>query len=96
MATNYVDYEVLEQAIQVYTREAGTISETISNLDQMTNTLAEGWQNQTSNAFIEPYETEYKNALEKMRDSLSEIADYIKRYRETVIENDTNGANAIS
>lgn len=35
MAANYVDYEVLEQAIQVYTREAGTISETISNLDQM-------------------------------------------------------------
>ncbi|RHU89754.1 WXG100 family type VII secretion target [Clostridium sp. OM07-10AC] len=96
MAANYVDYEVLEQAIQVYTREAGTISETISNLDQMTNTLAEGWQNQTSNAFIERYETEYKNALEKMRDSLSEIADYIKRYRENVIENDVNGANAIS
>ena len=96
MAANYVDYEVLEQAIQVYTREAGTISETISNLDQMTNTLAEGWQNQTSNAFIERYETEYKNALEKMRDSLSEIADYIKRYRENVIENDVNGVNAIS
>ena len=96
MAANYVDYEVLEQAIQVYTREAGTISETISNLDQMTNTLAEGWQNQTSNAFIERYETEYKNALEKMRDSLREIADYIKRYRENVIENDVNGANAIS
>ena len=96
MAANYVDYEVLEQAIQVYTREAGTISETISNLDQMTNTLAEGWQNQTSNAFIERYETEYKNALEKMRDSLSEIADYIKRYRENVIDNDVNGANAIS
>lgn len=96
MAANYVDYEVLEQAIQIYTREAGTISETISNLDQMTNTLAEGWQNQTSNAFIERYETEYKNALEKMRDSLSEIADYIKRYRENVIENDVNGANAIS
>ena len=96
MAANYVDYEVLEQAIQVYTREAGTSSETISNLDQMTNTLAEGWQNQTSNAFIERYETEYKNALEKMRDSLSEIADYIKRYRENVIENDVNGANAIS
>ena len=96
MAANYVDYEVLEQAIQVYTREAWTISETISNLDQMTNTLAEGWQNQTSNAFIERYETEYKNALEKMRDSLSEIADYIKRYRENVIENDVNGANAIS
>ena len=96
MAANYVDYEVLEQAIQVYTREAGTISETISNLDQMTNTLAEGWQNQTSNAFIERYETEYKNALEKMRDSLSEIADYIKRYRENVIENNVNGANAIS
>ena len=91
-----MDYEVLEQAIQVYTREAGTISEAISNLDQMTNTLAEGWQNQTSNAFIERYETEYKNALEKMRDSLSEIADYIKRYRENVIENDVNGANAIS
>ena len=96
MAANYVDYEVLEQAIQVYTREAVTISETISNLDQMTNTLAEGWQNQTSNAFIERYETEYKNALEKMRDSLSEIADYIKRYRENVIENDVNGATAIS
>lgn len=72
MATNKIDYDVLEQASKTYSNEAAAIAEVLSKLDSVNSTLAEGWQNDTARAFIERYETEHKKALQAARDSIAD------------------------
>ena len=95
MATNKIDYDVLEQASKTYSNEAAAIAEVLSKLDSVNSTLAEGWQNDTARAFIERYETEHKKALQAARDSIADIADYIARYRQAEIERDARGASSV-
>lgn len=96
MATNKIDYDVLEQASKTYSNEAAAIAEVLSKLDSVnSSTLAEGWQNDTARAFIERYETEHKKALQAARDSIADIADYIARYRQAEIERDASGASSV-
>ena len=42
MATNKIDYDVLEQASKTYSNEAAAIAEVLSKLDSVNSTLAEG------------------------------------------------------
>ena len=95
MATNKIDYDVLEQAASTYSTEASALEVVLTKLNSMNATLAEGWQNETARAFVERYETEHKRALEAARDSIAEISDYISRYRSNEIERDASGANSI-
>ena len=92
MATNKIDYDVLEQASKTYSNEAAAIAEVLYSVN---STLAEGWQNDTARAFIERYETEHKKALQAARDSIADIADYIARYRQAEIERDASGASSV-
>jgi len=41
MATNKIDYDVLEQASKTYSNEAAAIAEVLSKLDSVNSTLAE-------------------------------------------------------
>lgn len=66
MATNKIDYDVLEQASKTYSNEAAAIAEVLSKLDSVNSTLAEGWQNDTARAFIERYETEHKKHFRQL------------------------------
>lgn len=95
MAINKIDYDVLEQASGTYSNQAAAITDVLSKLDSMNSTLADGWQNNAARAFIERYESEHKIALQAARDSIADIADYITRYRQAAIQNDTDGANSI-
>lgn len=96
MAVNKIDYDVLDQAISTYSSEASTIDEVLTILNSMNEELQAGWTNQTSDAFINRFETEHKIALEKARDSLQEISDYISEYLSNRQDEDAQGASAIS
>ena len=74
MATNKIDYDVLEQASKTYSNEAAAIAEVLSKLDSVNSTLAEGWQNDTARAFIERYETELEILLQISQIILQGIA----------------------
>lgn len=95
MATNMIDYEVLQQAATSYNNEAAAIADVISKLNSVNGVLQQGWQNQTSNAFIERYEREYKKELQDIQNALAEISQYITKYRQTEIERDQSGANSV-
>ena len=45
MATNKIDYDVLQQASTSYNTEASAIADVISKLDSMNATLSDGVQN---------------------------------------------------
>lgn len=95
MATNKIDYDVLEQAASTYNNQATAINDVLSKLNTTNGTLSDGWQNETSRAFIERYEKEHKKALEAARDAIAQIADYITKYRANEMERDQSGANSV-
>ena len=95
MATNKIDYDVLEQAAGTYNNQATAINDVLTKLNSTNGTLSGGWQNETSKAFIERYEREHKKALEAARDAIADIAAYITKYRANEIERDQSGANSI-
>ena len=78
MAVNKVDYEVLTSGVSVYSNQAGALDDVINSLVQMNGQLQDGWTNQTADAFIERFESEYKPALENARDAIQSISDFIQ------------------
>lgn len=92
---NKVDYNVLENAVSVYANQASAIDEVINYLVKMNSELQSGWTNQTSDAFINRFESEYKVNLQNIRDALQNISDYIKKYSANRQEEDAQGASAI-
>ena len=80
MAVNKVDYEVLTSGVSVYSNQAGALDDVINSLVQMNGQLQDGWTNQTADAFIERFESEYKPALQNDRDAIQNINDINKKY----------------
>ena len=78
MAINKVDYDVLTTGVSVYSNQAGAIDDVIKTLVNMNGQLQDGWTNQTADAFIERFESEYKPALENARDAIQSISDFIQ------------------
>jgi len=95
MAINKVDYEVLSTGVSVYRREAGTLDEVLRALVQMNGHLQDGWTNQTADAFIERFESEYKPALENARDAIQSISEFIQNYMQNRQDDDAAGAAAV-
>ena len=95
MAINKVDYEVLATGVTVYGNQATTIDEVVNALINMNGQLQDGWTNQTADAFIERFETEYRPALENARDAIQSISDFIQTYIQNRQEDDAQGAAAV-
>ena len=51
-STNYVNYEVLESGVSVYSNQSEAITNVMSSLVSMNDELQSGWQNDTARAFI--------------------------------------------
>ena len=95
MAVNKVDYEVLTSGVSVYSNQAGALDDVINSLVQMNGQLQDGWTNQTADAFIERFESEYKPALENARDAIQSIYDFIQNYMQNRQDDDAQGAAAV-
>ena len=95
MAENLVNYESLEQAASVYASQAMALDDLINRLISTNGELQSGWKNQTSEAFINRFETDHKVKLQQVRDELQEISDYIRNYVANRQEEDDQGARAI-
>ncbi len=95
MAENRIDYDVLADGVRVYAQQASALEEVISALDTMNGQLESGWSNETSRAFIERYNSEHKPALEKARESIQNISDYIAKYSQNRQEEDSESAAGI-
>ena len=96
MSVNKVDYDVLDQSKSVYSNQAGMLDEIINTLVKTNGDLQSGWTNQTSEAFINRFETDHKIALQNARDALQEISEYIAQYVANRMDEDSQGASAIS
>lgn len=95
MAVDKVDYDVLDTGVSVYASQAEALDEVLTALVQMNGQLQDGWTNQTSTAFIERFEREYKPALENARDAIQSISDYIQGYIQDRQEDDAYRAGGI-
>lgn len=95
MAINKVDYEVLADGVTTYGNEATALDAVITALTNMNTKLQEGWTNQTSDAFIQRFEEEYKPALTNVRDAVQSISDYIQSYSSARQDDDAAGAQAV-
>lgn len=94
MSVNKIDYEVLRKAAVDYNTQSGAIGNVMSKINAINSNLIGGWQNETSKAFIERYETDYKKKLESIQSALAEISSYITTYVNDQIDLDQRGANA--
>lgn len=94
MSVNKMDYEVLRKAAADYNTQSGAIGDVIGKINAINSNLAGGWQNETSKAFIERYETDYKKKLESIQGALAEISSYITTYTNDQIDLDQRGASA--
>lgn len=92
---NKVDYDVLATGQTVYANQAQALDEVITALVNMNSELQASWTNQTSDAFIERFESEYKIGLQNARDAVQAISDYIAAYSAKVAEDDAASAAAI-
>ncbi len=95
MATNKIDYDVLESTSTTYQKGAEAISNVLTSLNSTNKTLAEGWQNKTAEAFLNEFETVHKKALESAIKAITDISTYIKKYSENEKQRDIDGANSI-
>ncbi len=95
MAINKVDYDVLATGVSTYSRQAEAITEALNALVAMNGQLQEGWTNQTSDAFIERFNDEYKPAMENVIEAVTSISDYIQKYINARQEDDEAGAAAV-
>ena len=92
---NKVDYDVLENGKSVYANQAQALDDVINALVNMNSELQASWTNQTSDAFIERFESEYKVGLQNARDAVQAISDYIAAYSAKIAEDDSASAAAI-
>ncbi len=90
-----MDYEVLQSGVGIYANQADSLQEVLTALIQMNGQLQDGWTNQTSDAFIQRFEEEYKPALENARDAIQSISDYISSYMQARQDDDAAGAAAV-
>ena len=95
MAVNKVDYEVLDSAKGVYANQAEAVSQIISTLNSTNANLQAGWTNQTADAFIQRYESEYKTNLIRLGEALQSISGFITSYVQNRMEEDQQSASAL-
>lgn len=95
MSANIIDYEVLDEAKVVYANQAEALNEVLNVLINMNTRLQEGWTNQTSEAFINRFEAEYKVNLQNVREAIHGISEYIASYSANRMDEDTASARGI-
>ena len=96
MAENYIDYDVVMNASNIYKSQAEALANVVQTLTNTNAEMQAGFKNETSNAFIERYESEYKVALEKAGEALQSISDFLKTYVDKRKEEDAGTAGNIA
>ena len=96
MAENIIDYEVVMNASKSYLAQAEVLANVIQTLTATNADLQVGFKNQTSQAFIERYKSEYKVGLEKAQEALQSISDFLTTYVNNRMEEDSITAGGIS
>ncbi len=96
MAENYIDYDVVMKASNTYHSQAEALANVVQTLTNTNAEMQAGFKNETSNAFIERYESEYKGALEKAGEALQSISDFLKTYVDKRKEEDAGTAGNIA
>lgn len=82
MAVNKIDYDVLCKAAADYNTQAQAIEAIIRTINTVNSDLVGGFQNETSKAFIQRYESDYKKKLESIQGELAEISRFLNKYVE--------------
>ena len=95
MAKNMVDYEVLATGAKKYHANAQTLEQVLKNLKTMNGQLQSGWTNETANAFIQRFNTEYAPALKKASEAVESISTYITKYVQATQQADQAAANKL-
>ena len=96
MAENYIDYDVVMNASKTYSSQAEALANVVQTLTSTNAEMQAGFKNETSNAFIERYESEYKVALEKAGEALQSISDFLETYVNNRIAEDEGTAGNIA
>ena len=96
MAVNYVDYDVLNTGVNVYSNQASAIMDVINAINRMNGDLQEGWSNETARAFIDRINSDHLPKLKSAAEAVQEVADYISSYLANKQDEDSQGASSIS
>lgn len=92
---NYVDYGVLDTASSAYSTQAQALEDVLRQLDATNSDLAGGFKNETSNAFLERYESEHKKALNELCEALMSISKFLTDYSTRHRDEDINTASGV-
>ncbi len=92
---DHVDYSALAQAGNDYGDAAIRVDELLKKLISTNSLLASAWQNDTSDAFLERFEREYKPAMQNLEESVGSLSNYLKKYIEDHQSEDRQKAAAV-
>lgn len=97
MATskNMIDYGVLQTGASTYHKNAQQIDTVLKQLKTMNSQLQAGWNNQTADAFITRFNSEYAPALKKASEAVESISTYITKYVQATQNADAAAAKAL-
>ncbi|MBQ5560725.1 MAG: WXG100 family type VII secretion target [Lachnospiraceae bacterium] len=91
---NLITYDELAKASKQYKDFSQSFADAKKTLQNLNNTLANAWANDTATAYYEAFTNEYGPALLKVSEALQSIACTIDDYTQKVKELDNSGANA--
>ena len=92
---SYVDYGVLEATSATYSTQAQALDDIMRQLDSANSDLAGGFKNDTSDAFLERYESEHKKALTELCEALDSISKFLTDYVTNHKEADERTASGV-
>ena len=94
-SVDHVDYNALAQAGVDYGNAAIQIDDLLKKLDSTNSLLAGAWQNDTSDAFLERFEREYRPAMKSLEESVGSLSSYLKKYIDVHQNEDRQKAAAV-
>lgn len=96
MAENRINYDTLEATGTSYAQKAEEMQNIVNTLTATVKDFQSGVENETSKAFVEKYELEYKPALEKAVEALNSVSEFMTKYAAEIREMDERTAHGIS
>ena len=96
MSQNLIDYATLEDAAKNYEAQATVLEQLVTTLRNQNFNLAQGWNNLTSAAFLEKYNTVYEPTFQGCGADLLEFANFLRKYSSDRQSDDANTAQKFS
>ena len=79
---NLIDYDVISSCKSFYSNKAEQLSELLRDMKSTNTQMLNGFDNETSHAFVERFDGDHAKAIQNVIASLDDISRYLGEYAE--------------